>query len=395
MKRSDQKNKLIRPDAGVAILAMSALPYLTGAISGSLADIAASFPDAPISLVKMVYSLCSLTSVACGAVTSFLLVRISIKYIALLYLLFTFLGGILSFVLSGNLLCLLFLALLQGFCGGLIPVGAVAITMGIDSEERQKSLLGKQYAACCLGGMVIMLLATMLARTQWKNAYLIYLLVIPVFLIALVGLPASPPEKPGEKGGGGKGKYRLFTVDFVICCAMSMLFYSANCVYSLNVSFILQEIGGIGGKLGSIPNIVMCAGGLVAGIRYDAYYRRFGRDVFFFGTAVLALGFGLVAFFPSVYTVFLCAFCDGFAMSAVLPFASFWASKTVHASRSGSAIAIVNMFINLGSLSTPFLYPAGTEAGGLGQRRPFFLALAASVLLLVLWGGLLRKRIKE
>lgn len=371
--------------AQVAILAMAALPYLNAAISGALADLAASFPQYPITLVKMVMTIASLSGMACGLLSSFLLPRCSTRHIALLYLSFMFCGGVASFLFYKSLPLLWVFALFIGLGkGGLIPIGAVAI-VDFFEDEKQGKLLGLQYACCCLGGIAIMTLARLLSPLGWRYIYLTFLLCLPVGVVVFLDFPQLAPRQKSSAAAKAKNS-TVWCAPFLICCLISGLFYSALCVYETNVSFIATHfhIGGAG--FGSTANIAMCLGGFAAGMGYTACYKKIGRHVFTLGVTVTLVGMALVSVYQNMFCLLLCAFAAGFGMSAALPYASLWAEHTVDRQVSGQAIAIVNMFINLGGFVSPFLFVTNVNMpGAMGFIWPCITASAVLTLVLAVW----------
>ncbi len=370
----------------IALLLPAALPYLTGAISGSLAAVADCFPNASGLMVRLIGSVSSISSIACGIISSILIKQISTKKILLGYLFLSFLGGLLAFIFSDHIYMLMIASVLTGFSGGLIPICAITIDQ-LYSGDQEYTLLSSQYSVCCFGGIVIMLISSVLSMFGFRYVYILFLLIIPVFLLVereVEEIPANKEEKKSEKSGIDIRK--AVTLSFVVCCLFSMLYYAADHVWSLNFSFVLSSILGGKNRFGNIPNVVSCLGGFIAGNPHTKIYKRFKEKTFLVGTLILLFGLLTVAVFPTSFTVFVCGFCSGFSMSVTLPYVSAWASETVEEQYSSFAIAIVNMFINMGAFLTPFIF--GTEGKIFPQAgliRPFRTASLVCVLLCLFW----------
>lgn len=370
----------------IALLLPAALPYLSGAISGSLAAVADHFPEASGLTIRLVGSISSVSSIACGIISSALINWISTKKILLGYLSLSFFGGLLAFLFSDNLFILLIASAFTGFSGGLIPICAIMIDQ-LYSGNQEYTLLGSQYSVCCFGGIVIMLASSLLAMFGFRYVYILFLLIIPIFLLVKKLVTEIPVKKKQKKNEKTKTNYReILNFSFLICCLLSMLYYGADHVWNLNFSFILSSIFGTGNKLGNIPNVVSCLGGFIAGNLYTKIYRRFKDTTFLIGTVILLIGLLAVAIQPNLFTIFLCGFCSGFSMSITLPYVSTWASSVVNEQHSSFAIAIVNMFINLGAFLTPFIFSTeGTLFSQAGLIRPFIIACFACLFLGFLW----------
>ncbi len=154
------------------------------------------------------------------------------------------------------------------------------------------------------GGIVLTLLVGSLAKSYWKNIYLLFLLCIPVALICLFLLPKgriekAPNEEKGEKVGFVKKYMNKWLLSILVMVVIQGIGYSC---YLSNISFAIQDLGIGGTAQASYVSTCMQTASIAAGFLMVWSVSLFKKCVP--GAALLGMGLSFV----------ILAFAKGYAM---------------------------------------------------------------------------------
>src|SRR5690606_16050638 len=91
-------------------------------------------------------------------------------------------GGLISLIISRGLV--------GASCSILSSLTVLLITDSFKDNE-QKKVMGQHAAVRAIGSMSMMIIVYLIARTRWRNAFIIYILAIPVLAVIYLLLPKS------------------------------------------------------------------------------------------------------------------------------------------------------------------------------------------------------------
>ena len=345
----------------IAILSMSLLQMATNAIASVIADIAASFPDVPVSTVQYLMTFPNLFLVISSLVCARLTVKIPKKWIAVTGLCLGLAAGALSFLFHGSIVLLYIWAAVLGCCmGSTAPMANGLIAEYFDGKERD-SMLGLQTSASNLGSMIMTFAGGYLALLGWHYVYWVYFLGIPGIILTLLFVPgkkktdaAADPVPTMPEAGSKEGRKRIPGTAYIY---FAIAFFYMICFYvgPTNLALIVQErVLGTTVLSGNAATVLL-AGGVVMGLLFGKAAAKIGKFTISCGFFALVLGYLLIFFFPSVPVLYIGSFLIGISNTLVLP-QTMGSVVTADNDQSTMLMAICLAFANVGM----FLAPAVT-----------------------------------
>ena len=197
-----------------------------------------------------------------------------------------------------------------------------------------------------------------------------------------------------ERRGTGSQIHRAFPL---LALSVTTLFIGVQ-VYTVYISYVLNEKS-IGGAAESGATVaVACIGGFIMGILYGKLAVRTRNLTFAAGLFVMALSYLILALAGSMAMIYVGGFVYGIAMAICMPAAFVNTANSVDAFSSAMALSITMCAQNLGQFVCPYIMNFVT--GMTGSLHPSTLTYVLAAVLLtgmgvpaVLWG--MRKNRKE
>ncbi len=368
----------------LAILFYSLVQIGAICITSILGRIAELFPEYSTTTIQFLATCPSVMIIFVSLLTGKLAEHIAKKYLALfsasMFIVSAF-GGFL-FHTSFPLLFLWQIILGIGI-GILVPLGSALIADYFTGEERS-GLMGLQSAIISVGGVLLSLLAGLLASIEWYYNYLALLLIVPGFLLLVFGLPLDHPKPLGHSREERVRVIPKIVLFYGITAFLFMLFYN---VISTNLAIHLKENEIIGSVFSGIATSVFMLSGAVAGILFKQLKRLLGERVIAYGFFNLALGGVILGLFVSYPILLIGAFIAGFSLSIVMAQVVISIAEKEKPEAVTMSIAINMAINNLGA----FLSPSFTKVSKLilhGERaadRYLLVGGAAMVAAIVLF----------
>lgn len=211
----------------VSILSISLLTVMaSAAISPALAKIRQAFPQADITLIKLVLTLPSLLIIPFSLLGGWLAGRMSKRLILAIGLVIYFIGGV-GGGLARSIGQLLFIRGLFGVGVGLIiPLSISLIADFYEKEERAK-MMGLSGSVSHFGGVIFLLVSGWLAMMSWRYAFAVYALSALILGLVWFWLPDPQPKKTA---GAGTQKVQLglpIYISALLGALMMVAFYAA------------------------------------------------------------------------------------------------------------------------------------------------------------------------
>ena len=366
------------------LLSLSLLTVMSGAaVSPALARIAAAFPDADATSIKLILTMPAAFIIVFSLLSGRLCARFSKRGVLAVGLLIYLIGG-LGGGMAGNFEQLLASRAVLGVGVGLIMPLATGLIADFFGGEERARMLGFSTAASNLGGIIATLAAGVLAAASWRYSFGVYGLGVPVLILALAFLP-EPERRQAETRDRRKLPKAVYAWGGGVFAVM-VAFYALP----INLAIFLEQSRLGGAETAGIAVSVISGTGFVAGLTF-ARARAVARNLFpallpalfAFGYLLLSLAADLSHVLPAVGLVGLGV---GWAMPALL-------NGATRAGGDGAGVRVMAVMTSLvfsGQFLSPVILGSLGDAFGDGSTRFTFAMIAAaaavpSLVLLIRW----------
>ncbi len=317
-----------------------------------------AYPDISVTSLQIILSIPPLMSIPGTLISGFLSSYIHNKYIAEFALGIIFVGGMIPVVvpdptIESLYICGICIGIGQGFLHPL--ANAIICQRWSDDIERSK-VLGFKQAFNYIGEILVTLSIGFLALWQWRNAFFVYLGIIPVFIVTALFLPKDKLDaKLVSKKNHFEGLKELITPKIIYLLVLfsvaAMLLYG----YYTNIALLVQErqLGNTAdiAAVSSTVSIVSC----ILGIAYGIVSKTLKRFTLMTGFIILSAGMIIVALANNMVIVFLGAVLIGFGCGIQQISTIFYISKVASPRVVTLAISLALCGISLGYSCAPMV----------------------------------------
>ncbi|MGM0240088.1 MFS transporter [Enterococcus sp. AZ103] len=340
-----------------AVLSQSFIVMAIMVASTVLANIAQNFPEASLTAIQMVMTFGMVASFPATLLAGVLGNKINKKYLVLVALFLMMIGGLIPAFLNDQLIYIYASSLLIGAGQGTLMTTISNISTELFEGEERSQMYGLQTAFQNGGSVVMMMLAGMLARVQWSQAYLTFGIIIVTIIIVTIWLPAEKvaPEKTAADSGAPKAKVpgSIYFIGLLIC-----LFCIGYSTFSLNASLYIASM-----NLGDPSTVALAmslstGAGVVGGFAFPKIFKVLNRFVLTLACAVTAGGYLLLVLFPSIAVVFLAAITAGIGFSLSVPLGIQAISETATPEQMSSSMGSYMAFTSVGAAASPLIINA-------------------------------------
>ena len=362
------------------LLSLSLLTIMSGAaVSPALARIAAAFPDAGATSIKLVLTTPAIFIIVFSLLSARLCARFSKRSILSAGLVIYLIGGVGGGSAASFEMLLVFRAVLGVGVGLIMPLATGLIADFFRGEERAR-MLGFSTAASNLGGIIATLIAGLLASASWRYSFCVYGLGLPVLALALVFLP-EPERKAAETRQRRTLPVAVYAWGFGVFAVM-VAFYAVP----INLALFLERNGFGGASMAGVASSVVTGTGFVAGLTFGRV-RAFGRGLFpLVLPALFAVGYLLLGRASDLPQVLLAVGLVGTGVGWSMPALLNGASRAGGDGTGVQVMAVMSSFIYTGQFLSPVLLGFLSDMYGDGSTRFTFgtISAAAGGVLLVL-----------
>ncbi len=355
--------------ARIGILTIALLIMGAMAITPSIANIAAAFPDVSNSVIQMVFSLTSLTSLLSAIAVGKLTVTVSKKKLVLTGIALMGIGGMIPYFYHSEFYFLLIGAAIIGLgLGSLSTLTPTFIADNFEGHERDATF-GQMAAFVSLGSVLITVIGGKLAASGWVNNYLVYLVTVPLFIIAALTLPNKPIlESHNPHGAGGsKPAIKLNAKVLLIGCVgfMFLMLFTAL-PNNLAMYMVTQQVGD-GSNISTAFGIFLISG-LFSGMLFGKISKFTASLTFSAAFIVFGAGTFIICTTTAVPVLLAGCFVAGFSISIFMARAPSTIACVVDFTSMPMAIAVYSAFTAIAAFCSPLII--NTLAGYFGDASP-------------------------
>lgn len=341
-----------------AVLSQSFIVMAIMIVSTVLANIAQSFPTASLTAIQMVMTFGMVASFPATLVAGILGNKLNKKYIVLVALALMLVGGLLPAFLHDKLGYIYASSLLIGAGQGTLMTTISNISTELFEGDERSQMYGMQTAFQNGGSVVMMLVAGMLARVRWTQAYLAFGIILITIIIVTLWLPAEQVTPKKEAGGGkdapkAKVPGSVYFIGVLIC-----LFCIGYSTFSLNASLYIASMGLGDPSTVALAMSLSTGAGVVGGFAFPKIFKLLNRYVLTLACIVTAVGYLLLVLFPSIAIVFLAAITAGIGFSLSIPLGIQAISETATPEQMSSSMGSYMAFTSVGAAASPLIINA-------------------------------------
>ena len=356
-----QKTKI---KIGVLAAAACAISYM--AFSPVIADMAAAFPEADISLVQMVITLPSLMFIVFSPLAGTLMRSIPKKTLVLAALGLYLVGGLFPFFFHGSVYLILAGSVIMGCGSGLLMPVCNAVICDFFPQEERAGLMGLSATATAVGALVFIFVSgRLVAAFGWSFCFLAFLLVLAAAAAVVLCIPASGGAEgaaaEGEKRGGFEMNpfiAALFVLGFV--------FFAAQNAFNTNSALYLAETGMGDGDTAGLATMCNTAGGILGGMLFGLAAARCRDQISSVSYGLICAGFLLAALSRVLVPVLAGGALVGMGFAFYNAAGTYLMAKYLRPENNSFTVSIYMAVINLGGALSPVL--VNSAAGLLGSQ---------------------------
>lgn len=377
----------------IAILIASFFSYQMYISSALLAPIYAWFPNIDPNVTILVYTGPTLLSAVIAFVLSPLMTRINKKWLVVLGLGCIVAGGLDILLLGGASFPMALIGTLLCGAGYAFVINATnALLVELDPMSAA-STVAMNAAAGCLGSMLIMLVAGVLAKDgNWTRAYWVCIpaaIALVLFLLLFrddkkaqqpAAQQAAQQDMPPQAADAGSRNVGLF-VCVVLIFFLAML---NNTAWNANSSTYIIADKQIGTTVEtSMVGTLASLGGVIGGFFLTGIASKIFKSWTVPACLILVMAPNVAAFLgtTSIMVIYVCAFIFMMAFNPVYGKISAAAGKLMPG---GAGVSIINGVMGLGGFIAPYILGFISGNLGGGTRTQFAAGVVFIVIAIVI-----------
>lgn len=360
------------------ILSLSLITVMSGAAAApALGAISVYFLNANPLLIKLIITLPSLSIILTLLLFSRISKKISTKSIAILGLILYVLGGCGAGFVNNIYLLLVFRMILGIGVGLIMPLSTGLISYYFDKKEQSK-LMGYSSAMNNLGGVIAMSMSGYLVSLNWRYSFGVYLLGLIEMILVVSFLPSINLKKSNntmDKESRRKILPYITAMFFVM-----IIFYTLPS----NFSIIMTKEKIIPTSLIGVLMSVQSISAFFVGLKLNSIINKFGRNTKYFACLMLVIGFLIISFVSTIFTIIIGLFCLGVGLGVIAPMLYSQISLSIKKEKAPSAMALMSVMLYLGQFLSPIVVDFLINVFNLQNiRAPFYVATFISIVLLI------------
>jgi MFS family permease len=372
-----RKQVLFKP----ALLSLSLLTILTGAvIAPTLGSIAADFPAASATDIRLILTLPSIFIMLVSLLTGWLTQYFSKRMLLMIGLVIYLVSGV-SGGFAPSIAILLIARSFLGMAVGLITPLSVSLITDFYVGEDRTQMMGFAQAARSMTGVLVTPLVGLIAVSNWRNIFWVYSLALPVMLAVWLILPE--PKKPevvkkSKTTTRGLPKAAWMFAGFMFLQRIAFYVMPTN----LSVYLLENDIGGAG--LSGLAISADTLASFAVGMFFSWLFKRQNRWMGMTSLILIGLGYLSLAAAQGPVLVFVAMALIGFGEGQMMPLLFLQTAQSVSAQQRTTAIALVSSMQFMGQFATPFALRIIAAVTGNQSFETMFVATSSILLVVVL-----------
>lgn len=383
MKKFKGKGKTV-----IAIIVMMFITMGAVGIAPAMAKIAMAFPDKSTEEIQLLMSLPSLATLVSALCASFVSDRFGKKN--------TVIAGIVIFLITGlvpvfvsNWTLVVLSRIGIGIGTGLVNcLDTVLIFDHFEDKDQQNTMLGWQQVGNDIGYIVMALAAGYLTLISWQAAFIVHALGILSLVIVIFFLPNDVIKTTSDAKEDAKPAGRKYlTIGCIFWLLMVLIFEGTLHTFSMNISFLVVDVGVGDSVLAGYASTMMTVGGFIVAAFYGKLFSVMKRWTFSFGCLIDVVAMiCLYAMGPNDPALaWLGGALIGAGMVIVFSTATAYVMRSINAASRALASALFLVCINGGQFVNPYWgsFLTNTFAGGTVRGKFICAAVVLAIVMVI------------
>ena len=297
--------------------------------------------------------------------------------------------GMLTFILAGlapyffyeNIYIILFFRALVGIGNGIGIVVAMDFVVDFFDGGERDTMQGALSASANISGIIYQVISGFAIQSDWRNAFLVYILGFVWFIIANIFVPE--PNRVGkiEKLEGDKNVRAKLNPRVIIFAALTIVLFIVWMTGVTNMSIVLtDENMGTTGQIG-LTTSLMSVGGFVSAFLFGRIQKRLHHYSLLFAYILATAGFFVLYFAHNLVFFAVGAALVGATLGIGIPSSITKVTEMVPYSAAPKAISTITFSVGVGQFLQPLIYGM---LGDIGYGRPGFLLSGCAMIVLSL-----------
>lgn len=385
------KGKLV-----AAIICMQLITMGAVNIASALAQIAAAFPDKSPETIQQLLAIPSLATIPASLVAPFIADKIGRKRTITLGLVIFLAAGLVP-AFMGDWSIMMASRVCIGIAAGFVnPLNTACIFEFFPEKEAQDTVLGWQQVGNSGGNVIVALACGYLTLISWRMAFLVHLIGVISLVAVLLWFPADKKVekvRTGEKAAQGK---RHLTLACIFWLLVVFVFEGTLHTFSMNLAFLVEEVGVGGSVLAGYGSTMMTVGGVLSGLVYGKVASLLKRWTLSFGILLCSITMFLLYIMKADNAIFVWigGFLLGFGMVIVFSTCTALAVTNVNLHTQALVSAIFICAINLSQSVNPWWGSFLTNTFSDGSFAGKFIGAGVVLVILVVLTALTVGRVK-
>jgi len=368
----------------IGLLAASFVMMSYAAATPILANVAKSFPEASKLSIQMLTTMPCLVEIVISICMQWLTPHISKKRLIIISGIINLFAGILLYFYHPTIISMIVISGTLGIVNGVGVPCVPGLICDTYNERESGILLGMQGGFISGGAMVFMWISGQLSVKEWKNAYLVFLLMIPAILAEILLLPEGkldPKKSRTEKRDKIPSSIWIYT-------ALLLIFNTLIYAFNTNIS-MLVDVRGFGGSLEtSYVTTFYGLAGLAAGCSVGFIIPKLRQQTYSLAVVLSVVGTLICYFSPSLLLLRAGGVFCGLGFTTMVPAANYFASMESTDYNRMFCVAMINTGCNCGIFLSPVVFGAlhvTTEKTFLGAAVGLAILLIPTIALSALY----------
>ncbi|KRN30150.1 transporter, major facilitator family [Lactobacillus selangorensis] len=382
----------------VSLLLLNIVEQAASAISASIPQMAASFPQHSEVQIELVTTVVSISVTIFVLVSGLVIKKIGQKQTAILGLVIASVASIVP-AFSNSFNVIMISRVVLGIGIGLVNPLAISLIGEFFHGDTLASLMGWRTAVASIGVSVMTFLAGQLLKINWHASYLVYLLFIPALILFFFFVPSPEKmvaEQETENKDGKKESEETNTEPatenghssllIVIGLSLLLMVYMACAMISYIKMALMYIQTGIGSPSQASTVIsVLGFAQLIGGALFGLTYKKLHRNVLPLGVGLSGILMVLMTFTKSNGMIMLLGGLSGLFGGLAVPYIFTRISQVSNTKTAPLHNAFALVGSNLGSFVAPILASVLGATAVLSLRNAGYVIVALAVIVLVVF----------
>jgi len=371
---------MIKKKSYILLLVLSVF-MVQGALNGvnpAIESFAQEFPEHALSTIMLIATIPCLIAIPGSMLAGSMVEHLKYKGTLLVGLVFFLVGGVSPYFFHHSFYTVLFWRGIFGLGYGILYPMCASLVVAFFQGEKRAHVMGLGNTFNNVGSISFSLLGAALASIALPYIFLVHL-IMSVSLVLVLFMP-EPTHTYAAHSRNEHVPMGRTSVFYQILIGVVMLFFYPIFLY---MSTIVTKAGFGGAKEASFLIAIVTICGTIAGLAFGGVFARLGKKIVPCSTCLMAVGFALLVFAPTLPLLYVSCILCGFGFYLLFPYLFMAIAQVTSPSLVPTANGYAAAWMKLFVFIAPYFH---TFLGGLFgmENNPRFPFIPASIAFMVM-----------